>query len=160
MWPFRNPGFLHPTVLPSPIKGIILVCMDKARSQAHSRCSSRKEEREGCGGTPLLKMTQKLHITLLFTPRGPELSHTATLCCKRGWNTISNFKPCAQLQMLSKQRNDCLTAVTLCHSLPPALLFFSNTWLVLGLAVSLCHLLNRASLGGSFREAIRHSGEI
>lgn len=85
MWPFRNLGSLHPTALPSPIKGIILVCMDKAGSQAHS-CPAQGMRR-GKAAEDIcfkLKMTQKLHVTPPFTPHWPEFSHMATLSCKRG----------------------------------------------------------------------------
>ena len=117
MWPFRNPGSLQPIALPSAIKGIILVNMDKTRSQARSCSSSREEERESCRRTLVskLKMTQKLHVTLPFTPHGPELSRTATLSCKRGWNAVSNGKPRTWLQILSKERNVLLDNY---HSLP------------------------------------------
>lgn len=43
----------------------------------------------------------------------------------------------------------CWTTVILCHSLPSAFLVFNKkAWLVLRLAVSLCHLLNWALVGG------------
>lgn len=78
MQPFENPGSFHPIALLFT-KGIILICMVKARSQ-YIHVPAQGKKKDCCSRISFkLKTTQKLHIAFSFIPHWPEFSPMATL---------------------------------------------------------------------------------
>lgn len=144
--------------------GIILVCMIKGRSQEHSCSSSREEERESCSriSSFKLKMTQTLHIALSPTLHWPEFSQGLHLATSRLVSAVSTkAATCPDKNPIEEEGRYFAGQLSFF-----AMAFFHFTCLqtskglVLGLAVSLCQLLNWALVGGSLLNAIRPPGEI